>query len=44
VGDTAISLYFGVTFNAAFNLVLFLAVGLPLMATRKYFVEPKPRI
>jgi len=40
VVDTAISLYFGVTFNAAFNIVLFVAVGLPLVFTRKDFVEP----
>lgn len=35
--DTAISLYFGVTFNAIFNTLLIGLVMLPLIRTRKYF-------
>jgi hypothetical protein len=35
--DTALSLYFQVGFNVAFNIVVFLSVILPLLATRKAF-------
>jgi hypothetical protein len=35
--DTAISLYFKVYFNAAFNTVLLILVTLPLAYTRKHF-------
>lgn len=35
--DTAISLYFGVNFNAVFNTMLFVLVMLPLVFTRKQF-------
>jgi len=41
ITDTAISLYFRVYFNAAFNGVVFLAVVIPLALSRKYFVERK---
>ncbi|MBM4422436.1 MAG: hypothetical protein FJ030_03460 [Chloroflexi bacterium] len=37
VSDTAISLYFGVGFNAMFNAALFFAALLPLLFTRKHF-------
>ena len=37
--DTAISLYFRVYFNAAFNTLLLMLVTLPLAFTRKHFVE-----
>ncbi len=39
IPDTLISLYFGVVFNAAFNVLLLAAVFLPLLATRRYFVS-----
>ena len=35
--DTTISISFEVYFNAVFNTILFLAVGTPLLFTRKYF-------
>ncbi|MFZ5908582.1 MAG: hypothetical protein ACOYYU_01030 [Chloroflexota bacterium] len=35
--DTAISLQFRVTFNAAFNTLLLVLVALPLAFTRRYF-------
>ena len=38
VPDTAMSLAFGVTFNAAFNTVLLAAVALPLAFTRHEFL------
>lgn len=37
VVDTAISAYYGVTFNVVFNTALLLLVGLPLLFTRKGF-------
>ncbi len=37
--DTPISLYFKVYSNALFNLALFVAILLPLIFTRKYFVQ-----
>lgn len=37
--DTAISLYFGVVFNAVFNTLLLLLVLPPLVVTRKAFVS-----
>lgn len=36
--DTAISLYFGVYFNALFNTGLFLLLAIPLAFSRKYFL------
>ena len=39
VPDTTISLIHGVTFNALFNTVLLIAIALPLMMTRKEFME-----
>ncbi len=35
--DTSISIYFKVIFNAVFNTILFLAVLIPLVFTKKYF-------
>jgi len=35
--DTAISLSFGVIFNALFNTIIFIAAILPLLFTRKEF-------
>ena len=35
--DTAISLYFGVIFNALFNTILLIAVLLPLILSRRAF-------
>ena len=35
--DTAISLYFGVVFNAIFNTVIFILALLPLLFTRREF-------
>ena len=35
--DTAISLYFGVVFNAIFNTVVFILALLPLLFTRREF-------
>ena len=35
--DTAISLYFGVVFNAIFNTVIFILALLPLLFTRQEF-------
>lgn len=37
VVDEAISLYYEVDFNAAFNLLLLIALAVPLFMTRKYF-------
>jgi len=37
--DSAISLYFGVIFNAIFNSIIFILVLLPLVMTRKHFME-----
>ncbi|MFC1718730.1 hypothetical protein ACFL6S_34075 [Candidatus Poribacteria bacterium] len=37
--DNSISLYFRVYFNAIFNTILFVLVMLPLVFTRKCFVE-----
>ncbi|MEW5828497.1 MAG: hypothetical protein AB1846_06360 [Chloroflexota bacterium] len=37
--DTAISLYFGVVFNAAFNTLVFILAVLPLIFTRREFQE-----
>jgi len=37
LADTAISLTFNVQFNAIFNIVLFVALGTPLLFTRKKF-------
>jgi len=37
--DTALSIYFGVTFNALFNTVLVLAAMPPIYFTRKVFTE-----
>jgi hypothetical protein len=37
--DTIISLAYGVGFNALFNTILLAAVALPLLATRKDFME-----
>lgn len=37
--DTAISVYFMVFFNAAFNILLFILVVLPLIFTWRYFRE-----
>ena len=39
LADTAISLYFKVYFNAAFNTLLLILVTLPLACTRKRFLE-----
>jgi hypothetical protein len=36
--DTAISLYFGVAFNAIFNTVIFILTTLPLFFTRQEFL------
>ena len=38
VVDTSISIYFRVYFNAVFNTILFLAITLPLLFTRRYFI------
>jgi hypothetical protein len=35
--DTSISLFYHVTFNAAFNVILVLLLGLPLVFTRRQF-------
>ncbi|HLG22546.1 MAG TPA: hypothetical protein VI382_07000 [Candidatus Manganitrophaceae bacterium] len=35
--DTAISLYFKVGFNALFNTLFLICIGLPLLFTRKQF-------
>lgn len=43
VADTAISLYFGVGFNAAFNIVLLVSALLPLLFTRRHFAGSSPR-
>ncbi|NIA30461.1 MAG: hypothetical protein GWP06_11195, partial [Actinobacteria bacterium] len=40
VSDTAISAFYQVTFNVAFNIVLFLFMALPLLFTRKWFSSP----
>lgn len=37
--DTTLSLYFRVVFNAAFNSILFIALWLPLVLTRKHFIS-----
>ncbi|MDR1954548.1 MAG: hypothetical protein LBP82_01180 [Candidatus Methanoplasma sp.] len=37
--DGAVSLYFSVYFNAAFNIVLLTAALVPLIFTKKYFFE-----
>jgi hypothetical protein len=37
--DTPISLYFKVYFNVLFNFVLFIAILLPLVFTRKSFAQ-----
>ncbi len=39
VADTAISIFYGVTFNALFNTILFFLIGMPLIFTRKYFAK-----
>ncbi len=39
--DTAISLYFGVVFNAIFNTVIFVLAVLPLLFTRREFQKKK---
>lgn len=39
IADTSISLYFKVVFNAAFNILLLVAIFLPLLFTRRYFVN-----
>jgi hypothetical protein len=39
VVDSALSLHFGVAFNALVNLLLLLALGVPLAATRKHFTR-----
>jgi hypothetical protein len=39
VVDSVLSLYFGVAFNALINLLLLLALGVPLVATRKHFAR-----
>ena len=39
ITDTALSLYFRVYFNAAFNTVVFLAVLIPLAFSRRYFAQ-----
>ena len=38
--DTSISLYFGVVFNAVFNTVIFILAVLPLIFTRREFLQP----
>ncbi|MFQ5811867.1 MAG: hypothetical protein ACE5I2_01535 [Anaerolineae bacterium] len=42
--DTAISLYFKVYFNAAFNTVLLILSMLPLACTRRHFSSPLHRV
>jgi len=37
--DLSVSLYFSVYFNAAFNALLFAAIIVPLLFTRKCFIE-----
>ena len=37
--DTSISVYFGVIVNAIFNTVLFLGIIIPLVFSRKHFVN-----
>lgn len=39
IPDTLISLYFGVVFNAAFNVLLLVAVLVPLLAMRRHFAR-----
>jgi len=39
VTDTAISLFFGVTYNALFNISFLLNFAIPLFATRKVFLR-----
>ena len=41
LADTAISLSFGVIFNALFNTVIFIAAMIPLFFTRKEFFRPQ---
>jgi hypothetical protein len=38
--DTAISLYFGVIFNALFNTLIFILAAWPLALTRREFLHP----
>jgi hypothetical protein len=44
VVDETFSLYYGVYFNALFNLGLLLAIGLPLIFTRKFFIIQRESI
>ncbi len=37
--DSALSWYWGAGFNVLFNTLLLLAVGVPLLATRRYFIK-----
>lgn len=39
IADTSVSLYFKVVFNAAFNVLLLVAVFLPLLFTRRHFLR-----
>lgn len=41
VTDTALSLYYGVMFNAAFNTLFLTLVALPLLFTRRQFFSGK---
>jgi hypothetical protein len=38
--DTSFSLYFGVVFNAVFNTAIFILAALPLVSTRRQFLQP----
>lgn len=38
IADTALSLYFHVYINVFLNAVIFIAIGLPLIFTKKYFI------
>jgi hypothetical protein len=37
--DTSISVYFNVIINAIFNTILFIAISIPLIFSRKYFAD-----
>ena len=39
VADTVISLKYLVNFNVVFNILLLLLIGIPLLFTRRYFLE-----
>ncbi len=42
--DTALSLHYGVVFNAVFNTVVFFAAALPLAFTRQEFLQLYPEV